>query len=58
MSGGGLLLKKNSHCTVGVYHSLTPNLTLLAEVSTVESENHNSDKIESTNFNVGAFLAF
>lgn len=54
----GALLSKNSKITVGAYHSLTPNLTLLAEVSDVESENQANDDFSSTNFNVGAFLSF
>lgn len=52
------LIAKNSKYTVGVYHSLTPNLTLLAEVTDVESENQAGDDFGSTNFNVGAFLSF
>ncbi|MDT0619755.1 porin [Salinisphaera sp. P385] len=54
----GTLLDKNSKITAGVYHSLTPNLTLLAEYSDVESEAQNGGTIESDNFNVGAFFAF
>jgi predicted porin len=52
------LIAKNSKYTLGVYHALTPNLTLLAEFSDVESENHLNDDISSTNINVGAFFAF
>lgn len=54
----GTLLDKNSKITAGIYHSLTPNLTLLAEYSDVESEAQNGNTIESDNFNVGAFFAF
>lgn len=52
------LISKNSKYTVGVYHSLTPNLTLLAEFSDVESERQDGDDISSSNINVGAFLSF
>jgi predicted porin len=52
------LVEKNSKITVGVYHSLTPNLTLLAEFSDVETEAHNGASNESSNFNIGAFLSF
>lgn len=52
------LVETNSKFTVGVYHSLTPNLMLLAEYSDVESEAHSGDSNESSNFNVGAFLSF
>lgn len=57
-AAGSSLVEKNSKYTVGVYHSLTPNLTLLAEFSDLESEAHNGDKNDSSNFNVGAFLSF
>jgi len=52
------LLKKNSKYTLGVYHSLTPNLTLLAEFSDVKTEAHNNAENKSSNFNVGAYLSF
>lgn len=52
------LVEKNSKVTVGVYHSLTKNLTLLAEFSDVEAEANNGIKNDATNINVGAFLAF
>jgi predicted porin len=52
------LVEKNSKVTVGVYHSLTKNLTLLAEFSDVEAEAHNGLKNDSSNINVGAFLEF
>ncbi len=52
------LIAKNSKVTLGVYHALTPNLTLVGEVSDVESENQEGDDYASTNFNVGAFLSF
>jgi len=52
------LLDKNSKWTAGVYHSLTKNLTLLAEFSDVKTEAHNGFENKSNNFNVGAFLSF
>lgn len=52
------LLKKNSKFTLGVYHSLTKNLTLLAEFSDVKTEAHSGNENQATNFNVGAFLSF
>ncbi|MES9852209.1 MAG: porin [Candidatus Thiodiazotropha sp. L084R] len=48
---------ENTRITVGAYHSLTANLTLLAEFSSLESElSAGSD--ESNSFNVGAFMSF
>lgn len=52
------IVEKNSKYTLGAYHSLTPNLTLLVEFSDVQAEAHNGDKLDSSNFNLGAFLAF
>jgi predicted porin len=52
------LVEKNSKYTVGVYQSLTKNLTLLAEFSDVKAEAHNGNENKSNNFNVGAFLSF
>lgn len=52
------LLEKNSKYTLGAYHSLTPNLMLLAEFSDVKTEAHNGNENQSSNFNVGAFLSF
>jgi len=52
------LLDKNSKYTVGVYHNLTPNLTLLAEYSDAKSEAQNGGEINTDNINVGAFVAF
>lgn len=52
------LVETNSKYTLGVYHSLTPNLTLLAEFTDQESEAHNGAENSSSNFNVGAFLSF
>ncbi len=52
------LVDKNSSVTGGIYHSLTPNLTLLAEYSAVTSEAQDGGELEADNFNVGAFFAF
>jgi len=52
------LVKKNEKFTVGVYHKLTENLTLLAEASQITAEAQNGIENESQNYNVGAFLAF
>ena len=52
------LVSKNDKFTVGVYHSLTANLTLLAEVSRLEAKAQNGLSNTSTNFNVGAFVSF
>lgn len=52
------LVETNSKFTVGVYHALTANLTLLAEFSDVETEAHNGARNTSNNLNVGAFLSF
>jgi predicted porin len=52
------LVEKNSKYTLGVYHSLTKNLTLLAEFSDVTAKGHDGSKNTSDNFNVGAFLTF
>jgi len=52
------LLNENSKYTVGVYHNLTPNLTLLAEFTDAQSESLGGGEINTENFNVGAFVAF
>ena len=53
-----LLIKKNSKYTVGVYHKLTDNLTLLGEVSDIKAKAQNGAENKAQTFNVGAFLAF
>jgi hypothetical protein len=53
-----LLVAKNSKYTFGIYQSLTDNLTLTAEASYLESDNHNNQRNSSRNFDVGAFLKF
>ncbi|MFL6577579.1 MAG: porin, partial [Povalibacter sp.] len=52
------LVKTNEKYTVGVYYSLTKNLTLLGEFTDTSSEAHNGQKNDSSNFNVGAYLSF
>lgn len=52
------LVKTNKKYTVGVYHSLTENLTLLGEFTDVKAEAHSGLKNDSSNFNVGAYLSF
>ena len=52
------LVKTNKKYTVGAYHSLTENLTLLAEFTDTTAEAHNGVENDSSNFNVGAYLSF
>jgi predicted porin len=52
------LVRSNSKITGGAYYSLTKNLTLLGEVSSVTSKSHVGGKNESLTFNVGTFLSF
>ncbi|MGH8176931.1 MAG: porin [Steroidobacter sp.] len=52
------LVESNQKFTVGAYHSLTKNLTLLAEFTDVTSEAHNGVENDSSNFNIGAYLSF
>ncbi|WP_230979573.1 porin [Steroidobacter gossypii] len=52
------LVESNEKYTVGVYHSLTENLTLLAEFTDTKAEAHNGIENDSSNFNVGAYLSF
>jgi predicted porin len=52
------LVHYNTKWTVGVYHNLTHNLTLLAEGSYVQSQNQVNMSNHGKNFNVGAFLKF
>ncbi|MBL8265759.1 MAG: porin [Steroidobacter sp.] len=52
------LVESNEKFTVGVYHSLTENLTLLGEFTDVKAESHNGIKNDSNTFNLGAFLSF
>lgn len=52
------LVQTNKKYTVGVYHSLTENLTLLGEFTDTKAEAHNGAENDSSNFNVGAYLSF
>lgn len=52
------LVKSNEKYTVGVYHSLTEALTLLAEFTDIKAEAHNGTENDSNNFNIGAYLSF
>ncbi len=52
------LLDKNSKVTGGLYYSLTKNLTLLGEVSSVKTQAHNGFENKSTDVNAGAYLSF
>jgi predicted porin len=52
------LVKTNQKYTVGVYHSLTENLTLLGEFTDTKAEAHNGAENDSSNFNLGAYLSF
>ncbi|HEY8508557.1 MAG TPA: porin [Steroidobacteraceae bacterium] len=52
------LVAKNSKYTLGVYHKLTENLTLVGEFTDMESENQAGGDNSNTTFNLGAFLAF
>ena len=52
------LVQENSKVTGGVYYSLTKNLMLLGEVSSVKAQAHDDNENKSTNVNFGAFLSF
>jgi predicted porin len=52
------LVSTNKKYTVGVYHSLTENFTLLAEFTDTKAEAHNGVENDSSNFNVGAYMSF
>ena len=52
------LVSKNDKWTVGLYQSVTSNLTLVAEFSTVEAEAQDGLKNKANNFNIGAFVKF
>ena len=59
-SGEGVseLVKTNKKYTLGLYHSLTENFTLLAEFSDVNAEAHDGGENDASNFNVGAYFSF
>jgi hypothetical protein len=52
------LVRRNSKVTVGLYHHLTKNLTLLGEMTAIEAENQAGFTNDSKTFNVGTFLEF
>ncbi|GAC1624183.1 MAG: hypothetical protein NVS9B10_09880 [Nevskia sp.] len=52
------LVASNSKITGGAYYSLTKNLTLVGEVTSIEAKAHNGGKNEALNFNIGTFLSF
>jgi predicted porin len=54
------LVSNNNKWTAGIYHKLTPNLTILGEYSKVTSEAQSSAVFENqgNTFNIGAFLSF
>lgn len=52
------LLESNRKFTLGIYHALTANLTLLTEYSDVRTEAHNGGDNRSANFNIGAYVSF
>lgn len=52
------LVTTNQKYTLGVYHSLTENFTLLAEFTDTKAEAHNGVENDSSNFNIGAFMSF
>ena len=52
------LVENNRKGTLGLYYSLTENLTLLAEGSDVKSKAHNGGENSATTINVGAFFKF
>ncbi|MBV9724484.1 MAG: porin [Gammaproteobacteria bacterium] len=52
------LVSKNKKGTLGLYYSLTDNLTLLAEGSEVKSDAHAGGSNKATTINVGAFFKF
>lgn len=52
------LVQTNKKYTLGVYHSLTQNLTLIGEYTKVRAEAHSDLKNDSSNYNIGAYLSF
>lgn len=61
LAGGeapSFLVSTNQKFTLGVYHSLTENFTLLAEFTDTKAEAHNGVENDSSSFNVGAFMSF
>lgn len=56
--GTGLALKDNTNITLGLYHSLTPSLTLVAELSRTESKPFAGEKAKANGVGLGAILFF
>jgi predicted porin len=54
----GTLVSKNSKFSLGVYHKLTDNLTLVGEFTDLTSENQAGGENNANSINVGAFMAF
>ena len=52
------LVSNNRKGTLGLYYSLTDNLTLLAEGSEVKSKAHDGGENSATTINAGAFFKF
>jgi predicted porin len=52
------LVSNNKKGTLGLYYSLTDNLTLLAEGSEVKSDAHGGGSNKATTINAGAFFKF
>jgi predicted porin len=52
------LVESNRKGTLGLYYSLTDNLTLLAEGSEVKSKEHGGGSNSATTINAGAFFKF
>jgi predicted porin len=56
--GASALVSKNSKYTLGVYHALTTNLTIVGEFNDVQAKAHNGARNDSTSLNLGAFMSF
>jgi predicted porin len=54
----GQLVANNSKYTGGIYHKLTPNLTILGEYTKVMAKAQNDTQNTGNTFNIGAFLSF
>jgi len=54
----GTLVDKNSSWVAGVYHPLTPSLSLVAEATFTEAENHDGDKNKERVYALGGILFF
>ena len=52
------LVSDNKKLTVGIYYSLTKNLTLLGEFSNVKDDAQSAGSNSANTFNVGAYLGF